>query len=56
MKICYVVVVSPKNKAKSFYTSLIVKPIKALDKPGNTALVLRQKRISMIQHASILER
>jgi hypothetical protein len=52
-----VVDVNPKKHGKKFsYTSLIVQPIEALDKPGNTALVLRQKRISMIQHASILER
>ena len=54
-----VVDVNPKKHGKKFsYTSLIVKPIEALDHPGNTALVLIQKRtiVSMIQHADILER
>jgi len=52
-----VVDVNPKKHGKKFsYTSLIVQPIEALDNPGNTALVLRQKRISsMIQYAFILE-
>ena len=53
-----VVDVNPKKHGKKFsYTSLIVQPIEVLDKPGNTALVLRQKRTitSIIQHASILE-
>ena len=55
-----VVDVNPKKQGKKFsFTSLIVQPYEALDKPGNTALVNHPKRkniISMIQHASILER
>ena len=53
-----VVDVNPKKHGKKFsYTSLIVHPFSELDKPGNTALVLRQKRTvgGMIQHATILE-
>lgn len=54
-----VVDVNPKKHGKKFsYTSLIVKPFEELDRAGNTALVLRQKRqlCHMIQHAAILER
>ena len=54
-----VVDVNPKKQGKKFsFTSLIVQPIEVLDQPGNTALVLRQKRTiaSIIQYASILER
>ena len=51
-----VVDVNPKKHGKKFsYTSLIVQPFAELDKPGNTALVLSQKRV-VIQHAAILER
>lgn len=53
-----VVDVNPKKHGKRFsYTSLIVQPFAELDKPGNTALVLQQKRTvgCMIQHATILE-
>ena len=53
-----VVDVNPKKQGKKFsYTSLIVQPFSELDKPGNTALVLSQKRTvgCMIQHAAILE-
>ena len=55
-----VVDVNPKKHGKNFsYTSLIVQPFAEMDKKGNTALVLSQKRkqiIAMIQHADILER
>ena len=53
-----VVDVNPKKHGKRFsYTSLIVQPFAELDKQGNTALVLQQKRTvgCMIQHATILE-
>jgi hypothetical protein len=54
-----VVDVNPKKHGKKFsYTSLIVKPFEELDRPGNTALVMIQKRqlCHIIQHAAILER
>ena len=55
-----VVDVNPKKHGKKFsYTSLIVQPFEEMDKKGNTALVLSQKRtqiIAMIQDAYILER
>jgi len=55
-----IVDVNPEKQGKKFsYTSHIIKPYEALDKPGNTALVNHPKRkniISMIQYASILER
>jgi hypothetical protein len=55
-----VVDVNPKKHGKKFsYTSLIVQSFAELDKPGNTALVLYQKRkqiIARIQNATILER
>ena len=55
-----VVDVNPKKHGKRFsHTSLIVQPYAVLDQPGNTALVLQQKRkqiIAMIQHAAIMER
>jgi hypothetical protein len=53
-----VVDVNPKKHGKKFsYTSLIVQPLEALDQPGNTALILRQKRTlaSNIKHAAIME-
>jgi len=50
-----VVDVNPKKHGKKFsYTSLIVQPFAELDKPGNTALVLSQKRVA-IHHAAVME-
>jgi len=50
-----VVDVNPKKHGKKFsYTSLIVQPFAELDKPGNTALVLSQKRVT-IHHAAVME-